>query len=337
MLSIKPSFLITIDTEGDNLWANPKVITTENAIFLPRFQSLCERYGFKPTWLTNYEMAIDERFAEFATDAVGRGQAEIGTHVHAWNSPPLIPVGHGAPGAHAYLIEFTESVMRDKFRFVDDLLSEKFDRKMVSHRAGRWAFDERYLSLLEEFGYLVDCSVTPGYSWAQTLGASSGGADYTDFPSLPYRMSHDDISKLGQSTVIQAPMTIVPTASLKLTRLVGRDSFLSRVVRKLMQPDLIWLRPNGRNIKYMKRIIDRCVEENRPYAMFMLHSSELMPGGSPTFRDEESIERLYDHLNELFEYASKSFSGSTMEEYCEVFLSGEVPTGSIDTPTQTSD
>jgi len=43
-------FIITIDTEGDNLWANPREITTHNAAYLPRFQSLCERFRFKPVY-----------------------------------------------------------------------------------------------------------------------------------------------------------------------------------------------------------------------------------------------------------------------------------------------
>ena len=52
-----PSFLITIDTEGDNLWARRKVITTKNSLFLHRFQARCESFGLGPTYLTNYEMA----------------------------------------------------------------------------------------------------------------------------------------------------------------------------------------------------------------------------------------------------------------------------------------
>ncbi|KUQ83408.1 hypothetical protein AWI27_16640 [Enterobacter hormaechei subsp. steigerwaltii] len=55
----KPAFIITIDTEGDNLWQNHRVIKTENARYLARFQALCERFGFKPVWLTNYEMAVE--------------------------------------------------------------------------------------------------------------------------------------------------------------------------------------------------------------------------------------------------------------------------------------
>ena len=53
---MRPAFLITIDTEGDNLWAAPEAITTENSRWLPRFQQLCERFGFQPTYLTDYEI-----------------------------------------------------------------------------------------------------------------------------------------------------------------------------------------------------------------------------------------------------------------------------------------
>ncbi len=39
-MNTTPRFLITIDTEGDNLWSLPREITTSNAKFLPRFQNL---------------------------------------------------------------------------------------------------------------------------------------------------------------------------------------------------------------------------------------------------------------------------------------------------------
>ena len=83
-------FLISIDTEGDNLWAwkTGDKITTENARFLPRFQELCEKYGFKPTYLTNHEMANDPFFVRYFKQRNLSGKCEIGMHLHAWNSPP---------------------------------------------------------------------------------------------------------------------------------------------------------------------------------------------------------------------------------------------------------
>src|SRR5438034_5344383 len=52
-----PAFLVTIDTEGDNLWSKPRTLTIRNAQYLPPFQALCEKYGLRPTYLTNWEIA----------------------------------------------------------------------------------------------------------------------------------------------------------------------------------------------------------------------------------------------------------------------------------------
>jgi len=51
------------------------------------------------------------------------------------------------------------------------------------------------------------------------------------------------------------------------------------------------------------------------HAEFTLHSSELMPGGSPTFRNASDIERLYEHLEILFEEFSTWCRGMTLKEF----------------------
>ena len=73
----KPFFLITIDAEGDNLWNKPKIITTNNAKFLSRFQLLCDSYGLKPTYLTNYEMACSDVFKEFGHDVISNNNLSV--------------------------------------------------------------------------------------------------------------------------------------------------------------------------------------------------------------------------------------------------------------------
>ena len=62
-------FIITVDTEGDDLWSYKlgDFISTKNADFIQPFQALCEKYGFKPVYLTNYEMANNNSFVKQAT------------------------------------------------------------------------------------------------------------------------------------------------------------------------------------------------------------------------------------------------------------------------------
>ena len=316
-VSEKPFFLITIDTEGDDLWAAPAVVETENAAYLPRFQSLCERYDFKPTWLTNYEMASSAVFVEFAREALARGAAEVGTHLHAWNSPPLVPLGDGTGGPAPYLTEFPDAVVKAKLIFMTDLLEETFGIKMCSHRGGRWALDEHCAKILAELDYLVDTTVTPGWSWRQHPGGYAPGRDYTKFSSLPYFIDTDDISRAGDSRLLEAPMTILPPRFEALHHFLPKGGIAGRITHRLLpQP---WLRPNGRNLSQMQRVLDCCREEQRPYAMFMLHSSELMPGGSPTFKTERSIEQLYDSLEALFESAQAPYRGGTLSEFYSAY------------------
>jgi len=317
----RPAFLITIDTEGDDLWSAPREITTRNAEFLPRFQDLCERHGLKPTWLTNYEMAVSPLFREFGLDVLRRGTAEIGMHLHAWNSPPLSPLTADDFLYQPYLMEYPASVVREKIGSLTDLLEATFGVKMVSHRAGRWSMSPTYARELVAHGYTVDCSVTPHVSWQVAKGdpAQDGGTDYTRFPSDPYFVSLEDLSKPGDSPLLEVPMSIVPTGRGPLHRIVRtlpRRSLTGRIGHRLFPP-VAWLRPNGRNLRPMRRLLLELLRGGGMYAEFMLHSSELMPGGSPTFRTEASIETLYEDLEELFADASEAFVGETLREFAQ--------------------
>ncbi|ETR68323.1 MAG: hypothetical protein OMM_10648 [Candidatus Magnetoglobus multicellularis str. Araruama] len=82
-----------------------------------------------------------------------------------------------------------------------------------------------------------------------------------------------------------------------------------------------WLRPNGRNLKQMKILLRNCILYNKSNVEFMLHSSELMPGGSPRFKTEQSIEKLYSDLELLFIDANNNnFEGCTLSEFYQHFL-----------------
>ena len=331
-LNSRPALLITIDTEGDNLWARPREITTRNAASLPRFQELCERYNLKPTWLTTYEMACCAMFREFARDVIRRGRAEIGMHLHAWNSPPIEPLTPDDYRCQPYLIEYPESILREKVHFLTDLLREAFGCQIVSHRAGRWAFDERYARVLRNEGYRVDCSVTPRLSWSHVKGAANGrgGSDYRRAPDTPYFLSPDNVASEGDSSLLEVPMTTRPARRMAwsqgLVRLVDRfpSAMLQRLRRRFL-PDVRWLRPNGRNRKEMVGLLRETIEAGHSHAEFMLHSSELMPGGSPRFRNDAAVEELYDDMEALFDRAKDSFLGTTLQEFCKSWTDRELP------------
>jgi hypothetical protein len=291
-------FIIAIDTEGDDLWSKPREITTRNAEYLPRFQSLCERFGFKPVYLTNYEMAMSDVFVEFARDVLAREAGEVGMHLHAWNSPPLVPLTSDDFHYQPYLIEYPDRVMKEKIKIVTRLLENRFDPAMTSHRSGRLGFDGRYAAMLLDEGYRVDCSVSPGLDWRGTPGDpnGNGGTDYTRFPSSPYFFSPSDISVPTDGGLLEVPMTIRPSSLYRRAPWVYSIPLLRQTANRVVSPALNHLCPAESNLRGMLRAARGARSEGAAHVEFSLHSSELMPGGSPTFQSASDIERLYENL-----------------------------------------
>ncbi|WFQ78891.1 polysaccharide deacetylase family protein [Xenorhabdus sp. SF857] len=314
-----PAFIITIDTEGDDLWQNSGQISTKNTHYLPRFQNLCERFGFKPVWLTNYEMAMNGSYIEFAKDVIARNTGEIGMHLHAWNSPPIVPLTDDDMHYKPYLIEYPKDQIKAKVDLMTHLLEDKLQTKMLSHRAGRWAFNEYYAQLLVEYGYHVDCSVTPKVNWNFTKGDpnGNGGTDYSRFPDHAYFMDLQDISKEGHSPLLQVPMSIQYKHSAVMNFIKQK---YDRLRGKQRSPSVNWLRPKGENLAQMKTVVQQTLSNGSDYVEFMLHSSEFMPGGSPTFKSEEQIEQLYQDLEGLFEFLKPLVQGMTLAEYYQMKL-----------------
>jgi len=312
-----PAFLITVDTEGDHLWSRPRTIETRNAAYLARFQRLCESHGFKPSWLTNHEMAVNEEFVAFGRDVLRRGTGEIGMHLHAWNCPPAgQPLTDDDYHYQPFLVEYPDDQMEAKVAHMTALLRDRFECDVVSHRAGRWALDSRYARLLAKYGYLVDCSVTPTVSWAQTLGNPNGrgGTDYSRFPATPYFLDLDRIDQPGDSPILELPATVMRSALHRIAPWAYSVPGLRRYAWR-KQPIHRWLYPDGRNLPHMLDVVREALEQRRPFIEFVIHSSELMPGGSDSFADEAAIDALYGDLATLFSTIERSFTGMTLREF----------------------
>lgn len=80
----------------------------------------------------------------------------------------------------------------------------------------------------------------------------------------------------------------------------------------------------GINLRELLYSAERLKNDNSDYVMFMLHSSEMMPGGSPTFKTNEDIEHLYKDLRSLFDYISTFCEGRTLKEYAALRNKDEI-------------
>lgn len=299
-------FIITIDTEGDNMWRrlytpnSIKRITNRNGEHIYKFQELCEKYKLIPTYLVNYEMSLSKPFVEMSQPKLKEKRLEIGMHMHAWNCPPIYKLKPGKrEGDNPYIGEYPEKIIVQKVDYLTKQLEEVFQTEMLSHRSGRWYLNKVYLKILKEYGDIVDCSVTPGVDWRKGPGLTknSKGSNYKQFYGKDYEISLEDLRREGKSGIYEVPVT----TEIKRYHLIKNE--------------VIWLRPNGSNLDKMCNLIKQRAKSNVDYVEFMLHSSELMAGGSPNFQTKESIQKLYYDLDILFSYATSIYSGSSLSDF----------------------
>jgi hypothetical protein len=294
--------IITVDTEGDNFWTQKyhadgiKHITNYNGRYLERFQTICEKYGFVPTYLVDHEMAHSEAFVELMSEALPAKKAEVGMHMHAWNTPPIYRLEPRCFGEYGkpFIGEYPEAIIKDKVNYLTKELQDIFHTKVTSQRSGRWFINSKYINILSNAGYIVDCSVTPGINWFSTRGATafSHCNDYRKFPTHEYEMKRNNISAIGKSGFYEVPVTIVKKENKNL-----------------------WLRPDGHNLDDMLYLVNQILKTDSSYLEFMIHSSELMPGGSPLTICESGINKLYFDIESLFSKIQNHYEGSGLSDY----------------------
>ena len=290
-------FVITVDVEADNQWKTGE-ISLENIKYLPRFQLLCEKYNFKPTYLLSYEVVNDSDISNLK-EWQDRGVAEIGAHLHPWTTPPYLK-NHDV-NIHTYPHELEEDDLFNKLKNLTDIIKEKFNKQPLSFRAGRWGFDKKVSEKIRELGYKVDCSVTPKVNWQKTVGnpTKNGGPDFRLSSVYPHDIDN----------VLEVPMTILFTGLLKKenTRIAQfflklPDSFFKKVLNKLFFKQK-WLRIfSNSKLKDWKLIHKSAQRNNLPVLEFMIHSSELMVSGSPYSKTEEQLDHIYEQLESMFKY-----------------------------------
>jgi len=319
--------LITIDTECDNAWARGAEISTANARFLPRFQGLCERFGYKPTYLVSYEMARDRFFVDFAKGVLKSSTGEVGSHPHAWNSPPAYSLTSDDMRYHPYMFEYPQEIIKQKVKVLTDLLEDTFSLKMYSHRAGRWGLNASYARILADCNYKLDCSVTPHRKWDPTPRPTGDPPcpvlDFRGFPTEPYFLDAQDISRPGDLPILEVPVTLLAGHGRLLSAIYSlfSEGRVRRGIRFLFGRPVKWFRPHPVH-KEMMKVVTKKVSQDADYIMFMLHSSELMPGGSPNFKNTTQIDRMYAEVSQAFQYlADNGAQGATCYEYYQYFTS----------------
>lgn len=302
---MKKYFIVTIDTEGDNQWdANLRHNTSlRNLREIPKLQKLFDRFRVKPSYLLTYPVANDKHGCSMFKEFLNESICEIGSHLHSWSTPPILD--NEAKDA-SFLHWFPKSTQKEKFNTLHNVIMDNLHTEPKSYRGGKYSFDTNALEMLEEKRYLLDTSVTPFHNWSHI-----GGPDYVDSIALPYFLSRQDILKKGDSSVLEAPVSIDFNRSMpdNLKRSILRIPLkfhAQGILKKLGVCKLIWLDPSFQTFSEMKRLIDLLLAKKEdPCINLMFHSSVILAGGTPYNITDKDVSNFYNKLEAILEYLIK--------------------------------
>jgi len=283
-MSSAPILLVSVDVEEDMPgWEVQDPIQFKNIAAMPAFGDLCRELGVRPTYLCTYPVLSDPTSRSTIEDLLSRGDCELGTHLHPWNTPPF----NGVPGCNGdertrpyYLRDLGAGRFREKLEVLHALVEEVGGMPPTTFRAGRWGIDEATFKVLPEFGYTLDSSVTPlVHHW------EDAGPDFRFAPQEPYFPDPEALDRRGSSDILEVPVSIGLSRKLPrpmrhgFVRIPHRSRIRGLLSRDYLRClDFAWLYPPRFDFARMEAIARVLSEQRNPVLHVFIHSSELMAG-----------------------------------------------------------
>lgn len=299
------NLVVTVDTEEDD-WSNDRSTGSQvsNISKIPKFQSLCDKYAVRPTYLLTYPITQRPECVRVLKTIVSRGACEIGVHCHPWNTPPY---EEELTKHNSMLCNLPSELQFRKLDMLDRAIQAQFGMKPVSFRAGRWGYSAQVAQHLEKLGYKVDTSVTPYVNWAY-----ADGPDFTDFPVRPYWFHPSNIMRKQVSgPILEVPATIgllgwSSPCGEKVWKALCREDmdFLkgTGILAALGITQKVWLSPEQVDGETMIKLIEQLRARGQTSFNVVLHSSSLKAGLTPFVRTASEEARFYRRLETVFEY-----------------------------------
>jgi hypothetical protein len=307
----RAALLVGIDTESDNQWdaaarRSPTFVITRG---LGRLHDFFARHEVRPTYVVTYPVARDGASADVLGAILARGDAEIGAHHHAWETPPFDPAD---ADSHLYALSLPPDRFEAQLDALTGAITAAVGRKPISYRSGRFGFSATHVSSLERAGYQVDSSVAPLF-----YEAHKGGPDFVGAPLAPYFLSYDDPTEAGTSGLLEVPVSCALSRRVPawVERAYGRAPWpytTKRLLRLAKVAEVRWLRPSYASADGMIALARDLVSRGAPVLNLIFHSSEAVAGGSPYNRTEGDVASFFDRLGRALEFMKKDLGVEPM-------------------------
>ncbi len=301
---MKVVLIVTIDTEEDNWVPRPSGTTVENIRELPRLDRFLQRLGARATYFTTYQVAA-EPWAAATLRAVRDGGAEIGGHLHPWNTPPLV---NGTKARNTMVKNLPAAVQLAKLERLSAALGDALGAPPTVFRAGRYGLGPATVGALLQCGYRVDSSVTPYVNWEDT----DDGPNFVGAPLDAYRLTPGRDVRISdpEGGLLEIPVSagytrspfglwdrmrrflaLRPLRPLRLAGIAFRTGLIKRIV----------LNPELSSVRDMLALSRQLMLRGVRHLNITWHSPSLRPGLSPFVATEADRDRLYGAVESYIE------------------------------------
>jgi hypothetical protein len=285
---------LTIDVEEEGLFQNQYDSVdapTDNVKELARLDSIFREWDIRPSLLVSYQVIRHQRHRDLLAHLAQSWRAEIGAHLHPWNTPPLEPLPYPEPVPSDLM---PKELLAAKLRTLLDALKQA-GFSASSFRMGRFNLGPKMFSVLHEASEIqVDSSVAP---FRKYYGGPVRLGVHTD----PYFPQVHEPLEPGHSRILEVPVTVAPVVPA-FTRLLARLDEASVFPRNWI-PEIaakvasLPAQPMWTGLRRLKAAVRLHRWRGGTVLTTFFHSSEIMAGGCPRHATQEDVNRFLDRLD----------------------------------------
>lgn len=298
--------IISLDVEEEGLFSgkyeqrNP---TVRNVSFLRQLKPLSLEYNFPLTLLCSHAVFTDNNACRTLEEMRDETGAEIGAHLHHWNTPPL--AGNAleeSPPTRTHKLD--PDILGERLKTLLEAGRNFQGAQLTSFRMGRWDLKAQILPILAEQGITVDSSICPLRSFRE-------GADHFLAPADPWWHVMANGTKILEAPITQIP--IFPTLARLWHKIWRKNpSFLDSFhFFGALSANPLW-----HSAIVMRQAVARHVARGGKVLNLFLHSSELMPGASPHVPNPEAARDIVNKLLSFCAHLKDNYpcAGITMNQ-----------------------
>lgn len=303
--SERPRLVVAIDTEEEFDWAKPHD-RHETRVTNVRAQSLAhrifEKFAIVPTYFVDYPVASQPEGYRPLKELYDSGQCLIGTHLHAWVSPPH---DEQVCRYNSFAGNLPPELEERKLAALTDEIARNFGACPTIYRAGRYGVGAHTAEILHRLGYKIDMSVVPNSDFS-----NEDGPDFRNCPAQPYWFGPGE-------NLLEIPLSVGYVGALwrsgrSLSWVFSNHATRLHIPGVLARSGLlerIRLSPEGISVAEQIRLTKALVNRGHRIFSYNYHSPSLVPGHTPYVRTDADRDRFLADMESYFEFFRDEMSG----------------------------